>query len=129
MPDILRALIAGESPLIRSPASIRPWQHVLEALGGYPDQAARDNVLQNLGLDLVPSSLPVAALSGAAVLAVVSLSANIGHISDMSKAPGLRELSKLMFARYVFPFELVSLVLVAAMIGAIVLATRERERL
>lgn len=35
IPDIVRALIAGERPLIRSPGSIRPWQHVLEALGGY----------------------------------------------------------------------------------------------
>ena len=35
IPDIIRALIAGHRPLIRSPAAIRPWQHVLEALGGY----------------------------------------------------------------------------------------------
>lgn len=35
IPDIVRALIAGERPLIRNPASVRPWQHVLEALGGY----------------------------------------------------------------------------------------------
>jgi NADH-quinone oxidoreductase subunit J len=70
----------------------------------------------------------VAALLGAGVLAAVSLSANIGRISPVSKAPGLRELSTLIFDRYVFPFELVSLVLVAAMIGAIVLATREKER-
>lgn len=35
IPDIIRALVAGEAPFIRSPASIRPWQHVLEALGGY----------------------------------------------------------------------------------------------
>jgi len=35
VPDIIRALIAGEQPLIRSPDSVRPWQHVLEALGGY----------------------------------------------------------------------------------------------
>jgi len=70
----------------------------------------------------------VAALFGAGILAAVALSANIGAISAQSKAPGLRALSKLIFDRYVFPFELVSLVLVAAMIGAIVLATRERER-
>jgi NADH-quinone oxidoreductase subunit J len=70
----------------------------------------------------------VAALLGAAILAAVSLSANIGAITAQSKAPGLRALSRLIFDRYVFPFELVSLVLVAAMIGAIVLATRERER-
>lgn len=35
IPDIVRALEARERPLIRAPGSIRPWQHVLEALGGY----------------------------------------------------------------------------------------------
>lgn len=35
IPDIVRALIADEAPFIRSPRSVRPWQHVLEALGGY----------------------------------------------------------------------------------------------
>ena len=70
----------------------------------------------------------VVALVGAAVLAVVALSADIGGIGDKSLTPGLRQLSRLIFDRYVFPFELVSLVLVAAMIGAIVLATREKER-
>jgi CDP-glucose 4,6-dehydratase len=35
VPDIIRALLAGQSPQIRNPASIRPWQHVLEALSGY----------------------------------------------------------------------------------------------
>lgn len=35
IPDIVRALIAGQSPLIRQPGAIRPWQHVLDALGGY----------------------------------------------------------------------------------------------
>ena len=35
VPDIIRAMRAGARPEIRSPHSIRPWQHVLEALGGY----------------------------------------------------------------------------------------------
>jgi CDP-glucose 4,6-dehydratase len=35
VPDIIRAMVVGQRPLIRSPHSIRPWQHVLEALGGY----------------------------------------------------------------------------------------------
>jgi CDP-glucose 4,6-dehydratase len=35
VPDIIRALLAGEAVQIRNPASVRPWQHVLEALGGY----------------------------------------------------------------------------------------------
>jgi CDP-glucose 4,6-dehydratase len=35
IPDIMRAIMAGESVLIRSPNAIRPWQHVLEPLNGY----------------------------------------------------------------------------------------------
>ncbi len=35
IPDLLRAIAAGETPLIRSPHAIRPWQHVLEPLSGY----------------------------------------------------------------------------------------------
>ncbi|MEO8141456.1 MAG: CDP-glucose 4,6-dehydratase [Sphingomicrobium sp.] len=35
VPDIVRAMLAGERPLIRNPQSIRPWQHVLDALSGY----------------------------------------------------------------------------------------------
>ena len=35
IPDMVRAFEAGRSPVIRSPASVRPWQHVLEALTGY----------------------------------------------------------------------------------------------
>ncbi|HVJ02658.1 MAG TPA: CDP-glucose 4,6-dehydratase, partial [Sphingomonas sp.] len=35
VPDLIRAFEAGAAPLIRSPGSVRPWQHVLEALGGY----------------------------------------------------------------------------------------------
>jgi CDP-glucose 4,6-dehydratase len=35
LPDIMRALVAGSPPEIRSPAATRPWQHVLEPLSGY----------------------------------------------------------------------------------------------
>ena len=35
IPDIIRAIIAGESVMIRNPNAIRPWQHVLEPLNGY----------------------------------------------------------------------------------------------
>jgi CDP-glucose 4,6-dehydratase len=35
VPDLLRAFTSGQSALVRSPAAIRPWQHVLEPLGGY----------------------------------------------------------------------------------------------
>lgn len=35
IPDCVRALLAGESLQLRSPESVRPWQHVLDALAGY----------------------------------------------------------------------------------------------
>ena len=35
VPDIVRAMLAGEKPQIRAPQSVRPWQHVLDALSGY----------------------------------------------------------------------------------------------
>lgn len=35
VPDIVRAIIADQAVQIRSPGSVRPWQFVLEALGGY----------------------------------------------------------------------------------------------
>jgi CDP-glucose 4,6-dehydratase len=35
VPDIVRALLSGELPQVRNPNSVRPWQHVLDALSGY----------------------------------------------------------------------------------------------
>ena len=35
VPDCIRALGRGEPIVIRNPAAIRPWQHVLEPLSGY----------------------------------------------------------------------------------------------
>ena len=35
VPDLMRAAAKNETALIRNPASVRPWQHVLESLSGY----------------------------------------------------------------------------------------------
>jgi CDP-glucose 4,6-dehydratase len=35
VPDVWRAVRAGRAPELRQPASTRPWQHVLEPIGGY----------------------------------------------------------------------------------------------
>jgi len=35
IPDCVRALTAGRPVTLRYPAAVRPWQHVLEPLGGY----------------------------------------------------------------------------------------------
>ena len=39
--DVVRHLQAGQPVPVRSPRAIRPWQHVLEPLGGYLTLAAR----------------------------------------------------------------------------------------
>jgi CDP-glucose 4,6-dehydratase len=41
IPDSVRALAAGEAVPVRNPRAVRPWQHVLEPLGGYLLLAAR----------------------------------------------------------------------------------------
>ena len=35
VPDFIRAIQSGEEVVIRSPRAVRPWQHVLDCLGGY----------------------------------------------------------------------------------------------
>ena len=41
VPDCARALAAGKPIGVRNPASLRPWQHVLDCLSGYLALAAR----------------------------------------------------------------------------------------
>lgn len=49
VPDAMRALDKGESIAVRNPNAVRPWQHVLEPLGGYLTLAAQ--LPQNASLD------------------------------------------------------------------------------
>jgi len=64
-------------------------------------------------------------VAGAAIVAVAVVSSGIAGVGEVSLTPSLSELSKLIFNVYVLPFELVSLVLLAAMVGAILLARRD----
>jgi CDP-glucose 4,6-dehydratase len=41
IPDIARAVLAGQPVVLRNPDAVRPWQHVLEPLRGYLMIAAR----------------------------------------------------------------------------------------
>ena len=41
LPDIVRAFADGRPVVIRNPAAVRPWQHVLDPLAGYMDLAER----------------------------------------------------------------------------------------
>jgi len=63
----------------------------------------------------------------AAVVSAALISAQTPGAGSKAFNPGVWQISKLLFSQCVFPFELVSLVLLAAMIGAILLARREDE--
>ncbi|MGH6959149.1 MAG: NAD-dependent epimerase/dehydratase family protein, partial [Dongiaceae bacterium] len=41
VPDLVRALWSGEPAVLRNPAAVRPWQHVLDPLAGYLRYAER----------------------------------------------------------------------------------------
>jgi CDP-glucose 4,6-dehydratase len=41
VPDVMRALMAHKTPVLRNPSAVRPWQHVLEPLAGYLQLAER----------------------------------------------------------------------------------------
>ncbi len=71
-------------------------------------------------------ALPLA-VAVAVMLAVLLLSSSVLPQGAVANNPSLHRLAALLFNRYVFPFELVSLVLLAAMVGAIVLARREER--
>jgi len=68
------------------------------------------------------------AVAVSVILTVFLVSAEVTDVGEKSLNLSVEHLSALLFNRYVFPFELVSLVLLAAMIGAIVLARGEGEK-
>jgi NADH-quinone oxidoreductase subunit J len=75
------------------------------------------------GAFALPATVAVAVL-----LAVFFISSDYLPKSSTAHNPNVHALSSLLFNRYVFPFELISLVLLAAMVGAIVLARKEDDR-
>lgn len=75
VPDIVRALSTDQPVQIRNPAAVRPWQHVLEPLGGYLLLGARLSTeatafagAWNFGPHL-QDALPVSALANIAIKA------------------------------------------------------------
>ena len=67
-------------------------------------------------------------VASAIVLTVVLVSSRMPGVASKALNPGVAGLSKLLFNQYVLPFELVSLVLLAAMVGAILLARKEGKK-
>ena len=93
-------------------------------------------ILLPRGDDTAESVFSPAGLAGAiialavfAVLAWAVETSGIAHPSALPAAPPepMRDLGLLLMQRYVLPLEVIALMLTAAMIGAVILALRERR--
>jgi CDP-glucose 4,6-dehydratase len=54
IPDLVRAKKSGQSPSLRNPSAVRPWQHVLDCLAGYQKTiewllSYEENLILNIG--------------------------------------------------------------------------------
>ncbi len=103
VPDAIRALSGGRPIDVRNPGSVRPWQHVLEPLGGYlllGDRLANGTIEArashcegwNFG-PRVDAAVPVRALVEALISAWGSGAWNDGSIADAPHEAGQLRLS------------------------------------
>ncbi len=69
-------------------------------------------------------AIPVVAIVGLILIIVIG-SAHY-NAADTAQNPGTKDLASMLFNQYAFPFELVSLVLLVAIVGAILLAKKEK---
>lgn len=74
--------------------------------------------------------LPAAGLLGASIVWRLAQSTQSLGVSPMAaKGVDTRELSRMLFQQYVLPFELTSVLILIAILGAVVLAKRESSEL
>ena len=84
----------------------------------------RTNLSKLASLAGVPLALALAGLIGAALVR------STGHLpapASSGELTSTAQLSKLLFSEFVYPFELTSFLILVAILGAIVLAQRERN--
>lgn len=97
IPDCIRAIEAGRSIEIRSPKSIRPWQHVLEPLSGYMLLASKMWVEPTKyceGWNFGPHAESIANVWNVASKVIADY--GVGELYDLSNPRDLHEATLLM---------------------------------
>ena len=91
IPDAVKAWTKGETLVVRNPASVRPWQHVLEPLAGYLILAEMtwDNPALAAAYNIGPDSADVATVE--AVIALAQGSFGKGEFMSSGSEPKKRE--------------------------------------
>ena len=90
LPDLIRAFESGRPALIRNPAAIRPFQHVLEPLAGYLQLAAAllsDGPAQARGWNFGPDAASTATVGAVADIAAAAWGGSAGWTTDGSVHP------------------------------------------
>lgn len=77
VPDVVRAVAAGEAVRLRHPGATRPWQHVLDCLAGYLLLAEAAAGARDLGS--VPEALNFGPMPGETETTVAGLAEAIGR--------------------------------------------------
>jgi NADH-quinone oxidoreductase subunit J len=72
-------------------------------------------------------ALPVGAVLLALLVAVVAISSRTRAATGAAAPDGVEAIARLLFTDYLFPFELTSVLLLAAMVGVLLLARRRAE--
>jgi NADH-quinone oxidoreductase subunit J len=81
-----------------------------------------DSSIRQTNEQAIPTLIVVAGLL-AVILSAIALTA--WTLNPAETAPGVNDIGKEMLTRYILPFEVVSLLLLAALVGAVMLARRE----
>jgi CDP-glucose 4,6-dehydratase len=90
LPDLIRAFESGRPALIRNPAAIRPFQHVLEPLAGYLQLAAAllsAGAAQARGWNFGPDAASTATVGAVADIAAAAWDNGACWTTDGSKHP------------------------------------------
>ena len=93
-PDLISSFEAGESPLLRYPEAVRPWQHVLDCLNGY--LMVSEKLLANEpiseSLNIGPDSESFVSVGEVADLAAKAWGSDAGWTHDQQDHPHEAEL-------------------------------------
>jgi CDP-glucose 4,6-dehydratase len=96
LPDLVRAVEAGRTPVLRNPGAVRPWQHVLDALSGYlalAEALARDPAAHARSWNFGPLRAPSWTVAEVAELALQELGGGTWRAAEpgaTAEAPTLR---------------------------------------
>jgi CDP-glucose 4,6-dehydratase len=98
IPDIVRALEFGETVGLRNPASVRPWQHVLEPLGAYMLLAAKmmeDPITYSTSFNFGPDADDLLTVEGLTNIFLERYGSNVGY-KDVSNGNAVHEAKLLL---------------------------------